>query len=286
MKGILLAGGAGTRLYPITKAISKQLLPVYDKPMIYYSLSTLLLSGIKEILIISTPHDISLYERLLGDGKQIGVSFSFESQKEPKGIAHAFLVGENFIKEDKVVLVLGDNILYGQGLSAILRRAASLKDGAVIFGYYVKNPSSYGVVEIDTETKQAISLEEKPSNPKSNLAVPGLYYYDNEVVNIAKNIKPSKRGELEITEVNKEYLKRGKLNVEIFGRGLAWFDTGTHERLIEAGNFVRAIQKRQGFYIASIEEISYRLGYITKKQLHSLANNLPGTEYGEYLLSL
>ena len=286
MKGIILAGGAGTRLYPITKSISKHLLPVYDKPMIYYPLSTLLLSGIKDILIISSPNDIQLYEKLLGDGKQIGVNFSYMIQKEPKGIAQAFIIGEKFIGNDRVALILGDNIFYGQGLSAILRKAAALKQGAVIFGYYVKNPSSYGVVEIDNENKKVISLEEKPENPKSNYAIPGLYFYDNNVVNIVKNLKPSYRGELEITDINKEYLKLGSLNVEIFGRGLAWFDTGTHERLLESSNFVRAIQKRQGFFIACIEEISYRLGYITQKELHLLAQPLLNTEYGEYLESL
>jgi len=286
MKGIILAGGAGTRLYPITKSISKHLLPVYDKPMIYYPLSTLLLSGIKDILIISSPNDIQLYEKLLGDGKQIGVNFSYMIQKEPKGIAQAFIIGEKFIGNDRVALILGDNIFYGQGLSAILRKVATFKQGGVIFGYYVKNPSSYGVVEIDNENKKVISLEEKPKNPKSNYAVPGLYFYDNNIVNIAKNLKPSQRGELEITDVNKEYLKLGSLRVEIFGRGLAWFDTGTHERLLDAGNFIRAIQTRQGFFIACIEEIAYRLGYITQKELHSLGQKLLNTDYGEYLKSL
>ena len=285
MKGIVLAGGLGTRLYPLTKGVSKQLLPIYDKPLIYYPISVLMLSGIKEILIISTKRDLRSYKDLFEDGSRIGMSFSYAIQEYPRGLADAFIVGGNFIGNDNVSLILGDNIFYGQGFSEVLRRAASLKDGALIFGYYVKNPTSFGVVEFDN-SRNVISIEEKPKDPKSHYAIPGLYFYDNQVVEIAKRIKPSERGEIEISDVNNEYLKMGKLKVELFGRGMAWLDAGTHDGLLEASNFVGAIQKRQGFYIACIEEIAYNLGYIDKKQLLDLAKPLSKTEYGEYLTDI
>ncbi|UJG41566.1 MAG: glucose-1-phosphate thymidylyltransferase RfbA [Candidatus Heimdallarchaeum aukensis] len=286
MKGIVLAGGTGTRLYPITKAISKQILPVYDKPMIYYSLSSLLLAGIKDILIISTARDIIDYKNLLKDGSQLGVQFSYKIQEKPRGLADAFIVGKEFIGSDNVALILGDNIFYGQGFSSILRKATTLKEGALIFGYYVNNPTAFGVVEFNEETMDVISIEEKPAFPKSNYAIPGLYFYDNNVIKYAENLKPSPRGELEITDLNIEYLKRGKLKVKLLGRGLAWFDTGTFDGLIEASNFVAAIQKRQGYYIACLEEIAFRLGYIDTDQLKNLAKEHSNSDYGRYLLSL
>ncbi len=286
MKGIVLAGGKGTRLYPVTKAISKQLLPVYDKPMIYYPISTLLLAGIRDILIISTPRDIPLYEELLEDGSKLGVSFSYKIQEKPKGLAEAFILGDEFIGNSKVALILGDNIFYGQGFSSILRKATKLYEGAIIFGYYVNNPSSFGVVEFDEKTKKVISLEEKPIFPKSNYAIPGLYFYDKNVVEYAQNLQPSKRGELEITDLNKEYLKRNNLKIELFGRGLAWFDTGTHDGLLEASNFIEAIQKRQNLYISCLEEIAYRLGYIDRQQLITLAKEYSKSDYGSYLISI
>jgi len=285
MKSIILAGGSGTRLYPITKSISKQLLPVYDKPMIYYPLSTIMLAGIREILIISNPEYIGLYKQLLSDGSHLGLKIEYKVQEKPKGIAEAFIVGEKFIGSDNVCLILGDNIFHGQGFSGMLKRAASLKEGAVIFGYYVKDPKRYGVVEFD-ESNNVVSIEEKPEKPKSHYAVPGLYFYDNNVVEIAKNLTPSARGELEITDVNKEYLKRGKLKVELFGRGFAWLDTGTYDSLLEASNYVETIQKRQGFYISCIEEIAYRNGWISKEQLITLAKEMEKVEYGKYLLEI
>ncbi len=285
MKGIILAGGAGTRLHPITTSISKQILPIYDKPMIYYPLSVLMLSGIQEILIISTPRDLHLYEELFGDGSHIGLNISYAIQDKPRGLADAFIVGEKFIGNENVCLILGDNIFYGQSFSKILKTATERKEGATIFGYYVSDPTSYGVVEFDQNGK-VISIEEKPENPKSHYAVPGLYFYDNNVVNIAKNIKPSKRGELEITTVNEEYMKIGKLNVELLGRGMAWLDTGTHDSLLEASNYVAAIQKRQGLYISCIEEIAYKKGFINKEQLLKLSEPLIKTDYGKYLIKV
>jgi glucose-1-phosphate thymidylyltransferase len=282
MKGIILAGGLGTRLYPATKSVSKQLLPLYDKPMIYYPLSVLMLAGIREILIISTPRDLPVYQDLLGEGSRIGLSFSYQVQDQPRGLADAFLVGEEFIQGSEVALILGDNIFYGQRLTEILERCAALKDGAVIFGYAVKDPASFGVVEVD-EQGRAVSLEEKPSEPKSNYAIPGLYFYDGQVSQIARGLQPSARGELEITDLNREYMKLGKLRVELFGRGMAWLDTGTTEGLLEASNFVRTIQNRQGFYIACIEEIAFRRGYIDADQLVSLSESLKNTPYGQYL---
>jgi glucose-1-phosphate thymidylyltransferase len=285
MKGIILAGGSGTRLHPITKSVSKQILPIYDKPMIYYPLSVLMLAGIKDILIISTPRDINGFKDLLGDGSQIGVNFQYAIQDQPRGLADAFIVGEDFIGNDKVALVLGDNIFYGYGFSERLKRAVNREEGATIFGYHVSNPIEFGVVEFD-KNNNVVSIEEKPKEPKSNYAVPGLYFYDNNVVEIAQNLKPSARGEIEITAVNNEYLRQGKLKVELFGRGMAWLDTGTHRGLLDAANFVEAIQTRQGLYVACIEEIAYRKGFIEKEQLIKLAEPLAKVEYGQYLLRI
>lgn len=284
MKGIILAGGSGTRLYPITKAVSKQILPLYDKPMVYYPLSVLMLSGIREVLIISTPRDITLFKELFGDGKWLGMNFEYAVQDQPRGLADAFIVGEKFIGNDDVALVLGDNIFYGQSFTKTLKSAAekvATQKGAVIFGYYVKDPTAYGVVEFDANGN-ALGIEEKPKEPKSNYAVPGLYFYDNSVVEIAKNIKPSARGEIEITAVNNEYLSRKQLKVELLGRGMAWLDTGTYDGLLEASNFIATIQKRQGLYVSCIEEIAYKNGWLTKDALLELAKGYK-TDYGKYL---
>lgn len=285
MKGIILAGGSGTRLYPLTKAISKQIMPVYDKPMIYYPLSILMLADIREILIISTPRDLPVFRELFGTGEQLGLSLSYAVQDQPRGLADAFILGADFIGNDSVALVLGDNIFYGQSFSRVLRTVASREKGATIFGYYVRDPREYGVVEFD-ENGKALSIEEKPEKPRSNYAVPGLYFYDNDVVEIARNVKPSARGEIEITSVNNEYLRRGTLQVETLGRGFAWLDTGSHDSLLDAADFVSAFQKRQGLYISCIEEIAYKRGFISREQLLKLAEPLMKTDYGKYMVEV
>jgi glucose-1-phosphate thymidylyltransferase len=282
MKGIILAGGSGTRLYPLTRVVSKQLIPVYDKPMIYYPLSVLMLAGIRDILIISTPHDLPGFRELFGDGSHLGLNISYEIQPRPEGLAQAFIIGREFIGNDSVCLILGDNIFFGPGFSSLIRNAATLKDGGLIFGYLVKDPERYGVVEFD-ENNQVIGIEEKPTKPKSKYAVPGLYFYDNEVIKIAEKIQPSPRGELEITDINNEYLRRGKLSVQPLGRGFCWLDTGTHESLMQASNYVQAVQDRQGLKVACIEEIAYQLGYINLDQLLSLAKDMMKNQYGQYL---
>ncbi|MGT2925906.1 glucose-1-phosphate thymidylyltransferase RfbA [Streptococcus cuniculipharyngis] len=285
MKGIILAGGSGTRLYPLTRAASKQLMPIYDKPMVYYPLSTLMLAGIKDILIISTPTDLPRFEELLGDGSELGISLSYAVQPSPDGLAQAFIIGEEFIGNDSVALILGDNIYHGAGLSKMLQKAASKDKGATVFGYQVKDPERFGVVEFDHDMN-AISIEEKPEKPKSDYAVTGLYFYDNDVVEIAKNITPSERGELEITDVNKAYLERGDLSVELMGRGFAWLDTGTHESLLEAAQYIETVQRLQNVQVANLEEIAYRMGYISKEEVFQLAQPLKKNEYGQYLLRL